>query len=113
MSISDSGKNSIVWAIGKLARPGGRRSKKEPSFHHTYPRSHVQLDLNGNVPEIYKCRPFVQDAPAAMLRKQVINSAGSSSSEKTKKVKKTWGPHRHFDYSLRTFDARLGPPGGK
>lgn len=112
LSISDSGKNSIVWAIGKLARPGGRRSKKEPSFHHTYPRSHVQLDLNGNVPEIYKCRPFVQDAPAAMLRKQVRNSAGSSS-EKIKKVKKTWGPHRHFDYSLRTFDARLGPPGGK
>ena len=25
---------------------------------------------------------------------------------------KTWGPHRHLDYSLRTFDARLGPPGG-
>ena len=105
MSISDSGKNSIVWAIGKLARPGGRRSKKEPSFHHTYPRSHVQLDLNGNVPEIYKCRPFVQSAPPAMLRKQT--------SEKNKAVKKTWGPHRHFDYSLRTFDARLGPPGGK
>ena len=110
MSISDSGKNSIVWAIGKLARPGGRRSKKEPSFHHTYPRSHVQLDLNGNVPEIYKCRPFVQDA--AMLGKQVRNSAGSSS-EKIKKVKKTWGPHRHFDYSLRTFDSCLGPPRGK
>ncbi len=30
----------------------------------------------------------------------------------TRKRIKTWGPHRHHDYSLRTFDARLGPPGG-
>ena len=59
--------NSIVWAMGRLACSGGRKGKKEPSFHHTYPKEHVQLDLRGNVPDLYKCRPFVQKAPPAMI----------------------------------------------
>ena len=46
LSINQKGKNSIVWAIGKLARPGGRRAKKEPSFHHTYPRSHIEGQID-------------------------------------------------------------------
>ena len=101
-AVISEGVNSIVWAIGKLARPGGRKAKKVPSFHDIYPKTHVQIDLKGKVPDIYQCQPFVQEAPPSMLR---------SKGQKAKKLK-TWGPHRHFDYSLRTFDARLGPPGG-
>ena len=94
--IDDKGKNSVVWAIGKLARPAGRKGRKEPSFHHTYPKEHVEVDLTGNVPEIFECRPFVRKPKRSMIRR------GES------RQKKTWGPHRHYDYSLRTFDARLG-----
>ena len=51
-SILEEGPTSIVWAIGQLAkgtlsgqREKGRpqRIKKEPSFHHTYPKQHVQV----------------------------------------------------------------------
>jgi len=105
LSLDENGVNSIVWAMGRLARPGGRKGKKEPSFHHTYPKEHVQLDLRGNVPDIYKCRPFVQKAPPVMIMSRKTGHDRPTSL-------KTWGPHRHLDYSLRTFDARLGPPGG-
>jgi len=104
LPIDEDGMNSIVWAIGRLARPGGRKGRKEPSFHHTYPKDHIQMDLRGNVPDLYKCRPFVQKAPSQMVRRKTGHDGV--------KPLTTWGPHRHLDYSLRTFDARLGPPGG-
>ena len=65
--IDETGPNSIVWALGRLARPGGRKGQKQASFHHTYPKEHVQIDFRGNVPELYQCRPFVQKAPPAMV----------------------------------------------
>ena len=51
-SIVEDGPTSVVWAIGQLAsgtltgpRERGRPQplKKEPSFHHTYPKQHVQV----------------------------------------------------------------------
>ena len=100
----------MVWSIGRLARPGGRKGRKEPSFHHTYPKEHVEIDFKGPVPELYECRSFVQKAPYSMARRPIRNDGTPQISAGRKK---TWGPHRHFDYSLRTFDARLGPPGGE
>lgn len=112
LAIDEDGPNSIIWALGRLASPGGRRGRKYPSFHHTYPKNHVQLDLNSddtlmknNEESLYKCKPFVKKASAQMRRRKIENN-------KINPKVKTWGPHRHFDYSLRTFDARLGPPGG-
>ena len=70
LAIDPDGMNSVVWALGRLARPGGRKGRKEPSFNHTYPKEHVEMDLRGNVPDLYKCRPFVQQAPPAMIPKK-------------------------------------------
>ena len=87
--IDENGPNSIIWAIGRLASPGGRRGKKSPSFHHTYPKNHVQLDLRGgtHIPDLYKCKPFVKSATAQMRRRKVEN-------DKINPKRKTWGPHK-------------------
>lgn len=99
--IDENGKNSVVWAIGRLARPGGRKSRKEPSFHHTYPKEHVEIDLTGKVPEKFQCRPFIKRPNTRMMPTKAFQRGPKSTI-------KTWGPHRHYDYALRTFDARLG-----
>ena len=87
--IDENEPNSIIWAIGRLASPGGRRGKKSPSFHHTYPKTHVQLNLKEKPApgSIYECKPFVKSAAAQMRRRKVEN-------DKINPTRKTWGPHR-------------------
>lgn len=106
--INENGLTSIVWAIGRLAQPGGSKSSKEPSFHHTYPKRHIQLNFGRNG-EGNNCVPFVKKASYMMSRKKFQDNNELTF---TTKRNKSWGPHRHNDFSLRTFDARLGPPGG-
>ncbi len=101
LAVDPNGKNSIVWAIGLLSQPNGPRARKEPSFHHTYPKDHVEIDLTGQVPDKFECRPFVKTSPPSMKKRKQVEKRDSS-----------WGPHKHYDYAIRTFDARLGPPGG-
>jgi hypothetical protein len=87
--ISTTAPTSAVWALGRLAQNGRR---KEPSFHHTYPKNHVQIDF-GRKESQNNCYPFTK--------------GGRRQPKAT-----TWGPIRLFDPTLRIFDARLGPSGG-
>ena len=88
---------SIVWALGRLAKNGRRL---EPSFHHTYPKHHVKIDFG---------RKEAQDNCIPFTRPRMDMGMGKQRHEKTK----AWGPFPIFDPSRRTFDARLGPSGGK
>ena len=88
---------SIIWAIGRLAKNG---RKFEPSFHHTYPKHHVEIDFGRKDPQ-NNCIPFT--------RPRMDMGIGRERHQKSK----TWGPFPIFDPSRRTFDARLGPSGGR
>lgn len=71
----------------------------------------------GREPE-NNCIPFTSNsAKSKSVMKMNKNKNGISksgaSSPGGKKVKEVWGPFRLFDPTLRTFDARVGPSGGR
>lgn len=75
----------VVWALGRLDE------NKEPNFHDFYPKSNLRLELNRNEPE-NTCMDFT---------------------ENNNKLRETWEKADIFDRSIRTFDATIGPSGGK
>ena len=81
--------HAIIWAIGKLSERAHRM--KEPSYHHTYSRMHMQLDFGRSEP-YDSCFPFTTDR---------------------KEVSIPWRIPPIFNPSIRSFQARLGPGGGK
>ena len=75
----------VVWAMGRLD------SKNEPSFHDTYSKANVKVMLSPPEPTS-NCFSFTTtDTP----------------------VEKSWEKRRIFNRSLRTFNAYVGPSGGK
>lgn len=142
--VEDGGPTSIVWAMGKLASGSlggpvekGRPApiKMEPTFHHTYPRAHVQLDF-GRKATANNCWAFVrlkgsegtssrsrggqqgQDlmdrgAPViSPLRLQEPPVHLDKDGDEANSPAASWKRVRLFDPTLRKFDARLGPSGG-
>jgi len=89
LEIPEKGEVSIIWAMGKISERAHRI--KEPSFHHTYSRTHTTLDF-GRTEPYDTCIPFTSD------RKEVTTP---------------WFVPPIFDPSRRTFSARLGPGGGR
>jgi len=89
LEIKEKGLSSIIWAIGKLSERAHRM--KEPSYHHTYSRMHMQLDFGRSEP-YDSCFPFTTDR---------------------KEVSIPWRIPPIFNPSIRSFQARLGPGGGK
>ncbi len=99
LEIYQDRKTSIIWAIGRLAKNG---RTFEPSFHHTYPKNHVQIDF-GRKESKNNCIPFNRNS---------LKHKRRSATDGHLVEKKKWGPFRLFDPTLRSFDARLGPSGG-
>jgi len=89
IEIPQNGETSIIWAMGKISEVAHRI--KEPSFHHTYSRTHTTLDF-GRAERYDSCIPFTSDR---------------------KEVKTPWKIAPLFDSSKRRFNARLGPAGGR
>jgi len=119
-SILEEGPTSIVWAIGQLAkgtlsgqREKGRpqRIKKEPSFHHTYPKQHVQIDFHRKK-SANNCWAFVRRTRAMKNRKNHPSLRTGELSAVMDPQIKPWARHRFFDATQRKFEARLGPAGG-
>ncbi|XP_023248001.1 protein Skeletor, isoforms B/C isoform X1 [Copidosoma floridanum] len=75
----------IVWAVGKLDE------NNEPSFHDTYPKRNVFLEL-GRLEPKNTCMDFTAD---------------------NKNLRKPWQKEEIFDRSIRIFRATIGPSGGK
>lgn len=100
LEIYEDRKTSIIWALGRLAKNG---RVVEPSFHHTYPKNHVEIDF-GRKESQNKCIPFTRTSLTHKRR---------SATDGHLIEKKRWGPFRLFDPTLRSFDARLGPSGGE
>lgn len=118
-SIED-GPTSVVWAIGQLAsgtltgpRERGRPQplRKEPSFHHTYPKQHVQIDFNRKK-SANNCWAFVRRTRAMKNRKNHPSLQSEELSAVMDPKIKPWARHRFFDATQRKFEARLGPAGG-
>ncbi|KAF4533130.1 hypothetical protein B566_EDAN007941 [Ephemera danica] len=81
----DSGPVYIVWAVGRLDE------RKEPGFHHLYPKGDVRLALGR------------KDA-----RKECFAFTRASSESRP-----PWDINKIQDRTIRTFMATLGPAGGK
>lgn len=75
----------IVWAIGRLDK------NKEPSFHDIYPKKNILVNLN---------------------RKEAESNCFSFTST-DKSLLQPWDKGQIFDKNIRTFQAYLGPAGGK
>jgi len=119
-SIAEEGPTSIVWAMGRLAhgsltgpRERGRPQpiRKEPSFHHTYPKQHVQIDFNRKK-SANNCWAFVRRTRAMKNRKNHPSLRTEELSSVMDPQIKPWARHRFFDPTQRRFEARLGPAGG-
>ena len=80
---------SVIWAMGKMAERAHR--VKEPSFHHTYTRQHTQINFGTREPE-NDCFAFNSD------REEILTP---------------WQIPPVWDRTKRTFNARLGPAGGR
>lgn len=89
IEISQDGPTSIIWAMGRLSEKKERVF--EPSFHHTYSRQHVALEFGRKVP-YETCVAFTSDREDHTT---------------------PWKIPPIFDPSRRSFEARLGPSGGK
>ena len=116
--INEDGPTSIVWAMGQLGSGslGGKhikgrpaQPKREPTFHHSYPRSHVTIDFNRKNTQ-NNCWAFVKDKLANKMSKLPSNVKSELKNILTEK--NPWKKIRLFDPTLRKFDARLGPSGG-
>jgi len=112
------GLSSVVWAMGQLGSGslGGKhikgrpaQPKREPTFHHTYPRSHVAIDFTRKE-SANNCWAFVKDKLANKMSKLPSNVKSELKNILTEKS--PWKKIRLFDPTLRKFEARLGPSGG-
>ncbi|XP_029040835.2 protein Skeletor, isoforms B/C [Osmia bicornis bicornis] len=75
----------VIWALGKMDE------NKEPTFHDTYPKSDLKLELARQEPE-NTCMDFT---------------------ETNEKFIEPWEKADIFAISIRTFKAAIGPSGGK
>ena len=89
LAVPEEGPVSVIWAMGKMAERAHR--VKEPSFHHSYTRQHVQIDF-GQKEHTDDCFAFNTD------RKEILTP---------------WPIPPIWDATRRTFNARLGPAGGR
>ena len=105
--IFEDKETSLVWALGRLARNGRR---KEPSFHHTYPRDHVRINFGRKEAE-NNCIPFNKKRDDGGIFGDGLRATSKKRQKRRKPKVKPWGPFRLFDPSLRKFEARLGPAG--
>ena len=117
-NIEEDTPTSVVWAIGALAegsltgpRINGRpaRIKREPTFHHTFPKEHVQIDFHRKK-SANNCWAFVRRTDAMKNRKTHPSLKGEV--DPIEEEIEPWNRHRFFDPSQRKFEARLGPAGG-
>ncbi|XP_059469856.1 protein Skeletor, isoforms B/C isoform X2 [Neocloeon triangulifer] len=81
----DTGPIYVVWALGRLDE------SKEPSFHDFYPKADVKLEL-GRKDSKKECFDFTRT---------------------NNEFLPAWNIDRIFDRTLRTFQATIGPSGGK
>ena len=116
--INEDDLTSVVWAMGQLGSGslGGEhikgrpaQPKREPTFHHTYPRSHVAINFNRKN-SANNCWAFVKDKLANKMSK--LPSNVKTELKTILDEKSPWKKIRLFDPTLRKFDARLGPSGG-
>ncbi|XP_025837315.1 protein Skeletor, isoforms B/C-like [Agrilus planipennis] len=75
----------IVWALGRLDK------SKEPTFHDIYPKSDIKIELNKKEPAS-NCFAFTTT---------------------DRNLVEVWEKNQIFDRNIRTFNAYLGPSGGK
>jgi len=90
LEIPEEGDVSVIWAIGKMAEKAGPRVK-EPSFHHSYTRQHTTINFG---------------------RKEPMNTCFALTSDR-EEILTPWRIPPIWDAGKRTFNARLGPAGGK
>lgn len=83
----------IVWAIGRL------NHKKEPLFHHLYPRGDVFVHF-GSKTKVDSCTDFIKGWPLGQQRGSDAQSIQS------------WGPFKIVGNTVTQFIARIGPSGG-
>ncbi|OQR73501.1 protein Skeletor [Tropilaelaps mercedesae] len=83
----------IVWAIGRL------NHKKEPLFHHLYPRGNVFVYF-GSKTKTDTCTDFIKGWPPTQQR-------GTDASPP-----QPWGPFKIVGNTVTQFIARIGPSGG-
>lgn len=76
----------VIWALGRLD------SNKEPTFHDFYPKSNISIELNRKEPQS-NCFSFTR--PESPNKTEI------------------WEKPQIFDRTIRTFNAYLGPSGGK
>jgi len=89
LAVPEDGPVSVIWAMGKMAERAHR--VKEPSFHHSYTRQHTQINF-GQKEHSDDCFAFNTD------RKEILTP---------------WPIPPIWDATRRTFNARLGPAGGR
>lgn len=75
----------MVWAIGPLD------SNKEPAYHDLYPKANVIINFNSTEP-VNDCVSFTMGEEP---------------------VPEVWDKSQIFDRAIRSFNAVLGPAGGK
>ena len=78
---------AIAWAIGRL------NHKKEPLFHHIYPRGDVFVHF-GSKTKVDTCQDFIKGWPPQ------------------KSSEAPWGPFKIVGNTVTQFIARVGPAGG-
>jgi len=106
--IKEDGETSVIWAVGRLAKNG---RNWEPSFHHTYPKKHVTVDF-AREGEINNCIPFTKPKVTGAM---MMDEGGLHMMDMLTMGRRVrpWRTSRIYDPSKRSFDARVGPSGGR